>query len=62
MMEASTKKGTLKRPDEAELHLGIAQVMAGQKTRGIETLKGINAKDGSAEIARLWILIARSKN
>ena len=60
MMEASTKKGTLKRPDEAELHLGIAQVMAGQKTRGIETLKGINAKDGSAEIARLWILIAKT--
>jgi hypothetical protein len=62
MMEAATKKGTLKRADEAELHLGIAQVMAGQKTRGIETLKGITAKDGSAEIARLWVLIARSKN
>lgn len=61
MMEAATKKGTLKRADEAELHLGIAQVMAGQKTRGIETLKGINGKDGSAEIARLWILIARNQ-
>lgn len=60
MMEAALTKGTLKRPDEARLHVGMAQVMAGQKGRAIETLKGVTAKDGSADIARLWILLARS--
>lgn len=61
MMEAALTKGTLKRPDEARLHVGMAQVMSGQKARGIESLKGVSAKDGSADIARLWILLARSK-
>lgn len=61
MMESAMTKGTLKRPDEARLHVGMAQVMSGQKARGIDTLKGVTTKDGSADIARLWILLARSK-
>ncbi len=61
MMEAAMTKGTMKRPEEAKLRLGIAQVMAGQRARGIETLKGVTGKDGSADVARLWTLIARSK-
>jgi hypothetical protein len=61
MMEAAFQNGTLKRPEESKLRLGIAQVMAGQRARGIERLKNVYGSDGSAEIARLWILIARSR-
>lgn len=60
MMETALTKGTIKRPEEARLHLGMAQVMSGQKARAIETLKGVTGKDGSADIARLWILLART--
>jgi hypothetical protein len=60
MMEQALTKGTLKRPEEAKLHVGMAQVMAGQKARALETLKGVTGKDGGADIARIWILLAKS--
>lgn len=58
-MEQALKKGGFKRPEDAKLHLGVAQLMAGHKARAVETLKGVKGTDGTAEIARLWVLLAQ---
>ena len=44
-----------------QLHLGIAQTMAGQGSKALTTLRGVKGKDGSADLARLWALQARKK-
>jgi hypothetical protein len=62
MMEQAFTKGTLKRPEEAKLRFGMALALAGQKSKAIETLKGVTGKDGSADLARLWSIIARSRD
>jgi hypothetical protein len=59
LMEQGIKKGGLKRPEDAKLALGYAQVHAGQKARGVQTLKSVQGSDGTADIARLWALHAR---
>lgn len=56
MMDQGFKVGGLKRPDEAKLHLGEAYAMAGQKEKAIEAFKTVQGSDGTAELARYWIL------
>ncbi len=59
MMEQALKKGGFKRAEDAKLHLGFAQWLAGQKSKAIETLRTVKGTDGTAEIARLWVLVAQ---
>ena len=59
LIEQGIKKGGLKRPDDAKLRLGEAQIFAGQKAKGVQTLKSVQGTDGTADIARLWIRSAR---
>ena len=59
LVEQGIKKGGLKRPDDAKLRLGEAQLYAGQKQRGVQTLREVKGTDGTADIARLWVLHAR---
>lgn len=61
MMERAFKMGGFKRVENARLHLGVAQFLAGQKTKAVETLRAVKGADGSAEIARLWVLLARPR-
>ncbi len=61
MMEQGIAKGGLKRPEDAKLHLGIAYVQSGQNAKAQTTLKGVGGADGTADLARLWSLVARSK-
>jgi hypothetical protein len=56
MMEAAIKSGNVKNIDEAKLHLGQAQAVAGKKQQAISTLKSVGGKDGSADLARYWIM------
>jgi hypothetical protein len=60
LIEQAIKKGGLKRPDDAKLRLGEAQIYAGQKSKGVQTLRDVKGTDGTADIARLWILNARA--
>jgi hypothetical protein len=60
LIEQGIKKGGLKRPEDAKLRLGEAQLFAGQKERGVKTLKTVQGNDGTADIARLWVLHARA--
>jgi hypothetical protein len=57
LLEQGIAKGQLRRPDDAKLRLGLAQLMnAATRTKGLQTLKSIDAKDGTSDIARLWAL------
>jgi hypothetical protein len=47
-------KGRAGRVDEANLHLGLAYLRAGQKPKAVQAFKAVQGTDGSADLARLW--------
>jgi hypothetical protein len=57
LIQAGIKKGNLRNPQDAQLHLGIAQQRAGQKQRAVQSFKAVGGTDGTADLARLWIRI-----
>lgn len=59
LIEQGLAKGGVKRPEDAKLHLGIAQWMAGQKEAAAKTLKSVQGSNGTADLARLWALLAQ---
>jgi len=59
LMQQGIAKGGLKRPEDAKLHLGIAQLVAGENAKAQATLKTVSGTDGTADLARLWSLYAR---
>lgn len=53
-------KGGLKRPMDANLRLGQAMVLAGDaKAAGV--LRAVTGADGTADLARLWIILGKRK-
>ncbi|MGH6612014.1 MAG: tetratricopeptide repeat protein, partial [Burkholderiaceae bacterium] len=46
------------RADEANLHLGIAYLRAGQKAKAQQAFKQVGGTDGTADLARLWMRVA----
>ena len=56
MMEEAIKAGGLRQPEDAKLRLGQAYAAAGKKQQAIATLKTVGGKDGTAELARYWIM------
>ena len=61
LMQQGIAKGGLKRPEDAKLHLGIAQVVSGDNARALATFKTVGGTDGGADLARLWALHVRRK-
>jgi tetratricopeptide (TPR) repeat protein len=59
-LERSIKKGGLKRPDQAQLVLGIAYVRAGQGDKARAVLKQIPDGSEYERLADLWILHSTS--
>jgi tetratricopeptide (TPR) repeat protein len=58
LIQKGIAKGSLKRPEDAKLRLGLAQLHAAKtKAAGVQTLRGVKGNDGSAEIARLWLIL-----
>ncbi|SHG43239.1 Tetratricopeptide repeat-containing protein [Massilia sp. CF038] len=56
MMEEAIKADGLRNPEDAKLRLGEAFAAAGKKQQAISTLKTVGGKDGTAELARYWIM------
>jgi TolA-binding protein len=56
LIEQGIKKDSLKYPDDAKLHLGIAMYMAGQKAKAVEVFRSVKGTDGTADLAHLWII------
>ncbi|HEY9238364.1 MAG TPA: hypothetical protein VIP10_05975, partial [Burkholderiaceae bacterium] len=59
LMQQGIAKGGIKRPEDAKLHLAIAQLVAGEGAKAQATLKTVSGADGTADLARLWALYAR---
>lgn len=54
------KEPQLKHGSEAHLHLALAYLQAGNKEKAIQVLKTLLANnDGTNDLARLWLLLAR---
>jgi hypothetical protein len=61
LIEQGIAKGGLKRPDEARLRLGMAQLQSGKsKSKAQQTLRSVQGSDGGADIARLWIVLGNT--
>ncbi|MFN9031984.1 MAG: hypothetical protein ACK54C_00200 [Betaproteobacteria bacterium] len=54
LIQQGIKKGQLRNPQQAQLHLGIALARAGQKDRAVQAWRQVGGNDGAAELARLW--------
>ncbi len=61
-IEQGIAKGNLKRPEDAKLYLGLAYYLGGDSAKAISSWKTVKGTDGSADLARLWIIQARSKH
>jgi Tfp pilus assembly protein PilF len=59
LIEQGIAKGGLKQPEDARLHLGLAYLQADNKTKAVQVFKSVQGHDGSADLARLWVLHAR---
>ena len=62
LMQQGMTKGGLKRPEDAKLHLAVAQITAGDTAKAQATLRTVGGADGTADLARLWALYARGKS
>lgn len=58
LIEAGVKMGGLKRPEDAKLRLGLAQLQSARaKAAAPQTLRSVKGNDGAADIARLWLVV-----
>ena len=58
LIQKGIAKGNLKRPEDAKLRLGMAQLQSGKgKTAALQTLRSVKGTDGAAEIARTWAVV-----
>ena len=60
LVEQGIKKGGLKRPEDAKLRYGEALLYSGRKDRAVQVLRDVKGSDGTADVARLWVLHARA--
>ena len=58
MIEEGIAKDSLKNEEDAKLHLGVAHIWAGKKANAIKVLKTVKGADGTADLARYWIIYA----
>ena len=56
LMRHGLALGGLRRADEAQLHLGVAQWRAGQLDQARRSFAAVQGADGGADLARLWQL------
>jgi hypothetical protein len=63
LIEQGIAKGGLKRPDDAQLRLGLALLQSGakNKARAVQVLRAVKGTEGTADIGRLWALHANTQ-
>ncbi|MET0383720.1 MAG: hypothetical protein ABW032_09900, partial [Burkholderiaceae bacterium] len=61
LLDQGIAKGGLKRPDDARLHLGIAQLRSGRAAAALETFQALTGADALGAQAHVWALLARSR-
>jgi hypothetical protein len=60
MIEQGIAKGSLKRPEDAKLRLGMAMLQNGKsaKSKAVPVLRSVQGNDGATDIGRMWVLVA----
>ncbi len=61
LMEQGFQKGSLKHPEDVKLHIAYAYFEAGKKDKAAAWFKQVQGTDGTADLARLWLLQLSSK-
>ncbi len=63
LIEQGIAKGSLKRPDDAQLRLGLALLQSGakNKAKAVQVLRAVKGTEGTADIGRLWALHANTQ-
>lgn len=61
LMEQGIRKGKLKHADDAKLHLALAYLQADKKAKALQTFKTVQGTDGTAEIARYWLILESNR-
>lgn len=56
LMEQGIRKGDIKHTEDAKLHMGYAYALAGRKPNAIQMFKLVQGSDGTADLARYWIV------
>lgn len=59
LMQEGLANGKLKRADDVKLHWAVAQLVAGDTQKAVLSFKSVGGDDGTAELARLWVLHTR---
>ncbi|HEX6016538.1 MAG TPA: tetratricopeptide repeat protein, partial [Burkholderiaceae bacterium] len=63
LLEQGIAKGSLKHPEDARLHLGMALLQSGKnKTKAVQTLRSVRGSDGAADLGRLWAVVANQSS
>jgi hypothetical protein len=58
LIQQGIAKGHLKRPEDAKLRLGMAQLQSPKtKAAAVQTLRSVKGTEGAADIARLWAIV-----
>lgn len=60
LMQQAIARAGLKQPEQARLHLGLAQLAAGDKAAARATFKSLEGEGAVAELARLWLVHLRN--
>ena len=60
-IEQAIAKDALKRPEDAKLYLGLAYLLGGDSGKAQSTWRTVKGSDGSADLARLWIIQAKKR-
>lgn len=62
LIEQGIAKGSLKRPEDAKLKLGLAMLQSSKhKAKAVQVLRGVQGNDGAADLGRLWALYANGQ-
>ncbi len=62
LIEQGIAKGSLKRPEDAKLRLGLAMLQTGKnKAKAVQVLRSLQGNDGAADLGRLWALYANTQ-
>ncbi len=61
LIEAGQAKDELRHPEDTKLHLALAYYNSGNKAKAVQILKTVGGKDGTAGLARLWVLFINTK-
>lgn len=56
LIEQGISRGGVSRMEEAKLHLGLVYYWAGKKDEAIKQLSTVAGSDGTADLARYWIM------